>query len=342
MHYYLVVVLLALSGWAHAYPLGQPNSIELFKTSDIVCSGTVTAIKEIRPAEEDTTGHSVRYLLATVLVNDLYKRNLPGDQTISVEFTTKTPVDGPNARLSPGEHALLFLKEKEDRTFIFADKQFGAIRFSSVPVELGSDGLAKFGAAMTSVFVNGETTDREYAADLLLSLDRLATSSIAKISPAATAVDPILAQYAIALLIKWDTPQGLERLKRYIARNRIDTREGSTTLAMMAVTGELCSVRDGRYLKNIEELSFADDFEVRMGAVQALRNMETRAAAPVFVKHLDDPDKNIRYSALMALAMMYGKTVPQVPNWREFDQTPDYYTGLWKAWAQQTGITTGQ
>ena len=342
MRYYVAAVLLALSGRTHAYPIGQPNSIELFKTSDIICSGTVTAIKEIRPAEEDTTGHSVRYLLATVLVNDLYKRNLPGDQTISVEFTTKTPVDGPDARLSPGEHALLFLKEKEDRTFVFADKQFGAIRFSSVPVELGSDGLAKFGAAMTSVFVNGETTDREYAADLLLSLDRLATSSIAKISPAATAVDPILAQYAIALLIKWDTPQGLERLKRYIARNRIDTREGSTTLAMMAVTGELCSVRDGRYLKNIEELSFADDFEVRMGAVQALRNMETRAAAPVFVKHLDDPDKNIRYSALMALAMMYGKTVPQVPNWREFEQTPDYYTGLWKAWAQQTGITTAQ
>jgi hypothetical protein len=79
-----------------------------------------------------------------------------------------------------------------------------------------------------------------------------------------------------------------------------------------------------------------------MGAVQPLRNMETRAAAPVFVKHLDDPDKNIRYSALMALAMMYGKTVPQIPNWQEFDQTPDCYTGLWKAWAQQTGITTTQ
>ena len=62
----------------------------------------------------------------------------------------------------------------------------------------------------------------------------------------------------------------------------------------------------------------------------------------VFVKHLDDPDKNIRYSALMALAMMYGKTVPQIPNWQEFDQTPDCYTGLWKAWAQQTGITTTQ
>lgn len=342
MRYYLAIVLFALSGWAHAYPLGQPDTTELFKTSDIVCNGTVTATREIRPSEEDTTGHSVRYLLATVLIDDLYKGNPPGDRILSVEFTTKTPADGPGARLSAGEHALLFLKEKEDRTFIFADKQFGSIRFSSVPVQPGSDGVAKFGAAMTSVFVNGETTDREYAADLLLSLDRLAPSSIAKISPAATAADPTLAQYAIALLVKWDTPQGLEQLKRYIAQNRIDTREASTTLARMAAAGELSSVRDERYLKGVEELSFANDIEIRMGAVQALRNMETRAAAPAFVKHLDDPDKNIRYSALMALAMMYGKTVPQVPNWPEFEQTPDYYTGLWKAWAQQTGITTAQ
>ena len=342
MRYYQAVVILALSVWAHAYPLGQPNSTELFKTSDIVCSGTVTATREIRSAEEDTTGHTVRYLLATIFIDDLYKGNLPGDRTVSVGFTTKTPVDGPGAGLSPGEHALLFLKEKEDRTFVFADKEFGAIRFSSVPIEPESDGLAKFEAAMASVFVTGGTTDRECAADLLLSLDRLAPATIGKISPAATAADPTLAQFAISLLIKWDTPQGLEQLKRYIAQNRIDTREVSTTFAMMAVTGELSSVRDGRYLKNIEELSFADDVEVRMGAVQALRNMETRAAAPAFVKHLDDPDKNIRYSALMALAMMYGKTVPQVPNWREFDQTPDYYTGLWKAWAQQTGITTAQ
>jgi hypothetical protein len=342
MRYHMAVIILALSGWAHAYPLGQPDTTKLFKASDIVFSGTVTTIKEMRPAGEDTTGHRVWYLLATIRIDDLYKGNLSGDRIISVEFTTKTPVDSPGAGLSPGEHALLFLKEKDDRTFVFADKQFGAVRFSSVPAEPGSDGLAKFEAAMTSVFVNGETTDREYAADLLLSLDRLAPSCIAKITPAAMAADPTLAQYAIALLIKRDNAQGLEQLKRYIAQNRIDTTEVSTTSARMAVSGELSSVRDGRYLKDVEELSFADNIEIRMGAVQALRNMETRAAAPAFVKHLDDPDKNIRYSALMALAIMYGKTVPQVPNWPEFDQRPDYYTGLWKAWAQQTGITIAQ
>lgn len=341
MRYYLAVVVLALSGWAHAHPVSQPDAARLFGVSDIVCSGTVIATKGTRPPEETVNRQTLRYMVATVVVRDLYKGNLPKDQPILIEFSGAMPLwDNPASWVEPGENALLFLKRKDGGTFAFADHQLGAIRFTSVPVETEADGLSRFEAAMASILVSGNAHELEDAALLLLTLDRVSPVTISKIIPAAASLEQERALYVIAVLIKCDTPQGLEQLKRYLAQNRKHEDQATAVQveAMVAIMGELASVSDAHYLKDVEDLSFADDLGIRTGTIQAMRNMNTKAAAPTLVKHLDDPDNNIRYSALMALAMLFDKRGEYVPGWPEFNQKPDYYAALWKAWAQQAGI----
>jgi HEAT repeat protein len=342
MRYCLAIAILVLSGWAHAHPLQRPSTILLFEKSDIVCSGVVTGVKESRPAEQEPTGFTVRHLLATVVTRDVYKGYLSAGQPILVEFTTKTPIDRPWPQLAPGENALLFLNHEEGATYVYADDQLGAMRFSSLPVEPGTDGMAKFEAVMASLFVNGQAQDRADSAMFLLTMPTLTSSTIAKISPAAKSDDPALAQWGIALAIKWDTSQGLEELKRYLAQKRIDTKDWSTMEPMTAIMGELSSVGDPRYLSGVEGLIFADDRLIRMGAGQALRNMKTKAAAPALLKLLDDPDKDIQYSAEMALAELFDKGGEYATTWPEFSKRPEYYAGLWKAWALQTGITAAK
>ncbi len=339
MRCYLTIVILALSSLAHAYPLAQPNAIELFKKSDIVCSGIITTTKEIGPAEQDLTGRTVRYLLATVLIRDLYKGELSGDQSIFIEFTAKTPVDSPSAGLAPDENALLFLKHKDGGTFVFADNQLGAMRFRSVPVEPGTDGLAKFEAAMASVLLSANQREVEYPALLLLTLDRLSPSTISTVSPAATSPDPEKASYVIAILIKWDTPQGLKQLEQFVALHGKDT---NPPLGIGAVLGELSMIKNRQYLRTMEELSFSEMTLVRVGAMEAIRNMKMRDAAAVLVKHLSDSDSETRYLAVISLAETFDKSGEYGPGMDLFDKNPDYYVGLWKAWAQQTGITTAQ
>ena len=83
-------------------------------------------------------------------------------------------------------------------------------------------------------------------------------------------------------------------------------------------------------------LSHTDD-KIREGAAFALRFADSPNAVAALASLLDDPNLDIRFSAVNGLCRLTRANRDWSPSIDKFKKNPDAWTAKWKAWWEQEG-----
>ena len=99
---------------------------------------------------------------------------------------------------------------------------------------------------------------------------------------------------------------------------------------MRGLAGSISDVKDVRAMPSLIRLLHSNDVYIRRGAVTALRNIGNTEAIIPFSQALADSDQEVRYKAVMGLAVITGEkewatTIerfkedeqPYITHWRE-------------------------
>jgi hypothetical protein len=152
--------------------------------------------------------------------------------------------------------------------------------------------------------------------------------------PLSSSNDAEVAFSTLGLLLKARTPGVIEKLRHYLDGYKSDAEP----LALIAIGSTLSEIGDVSALSDLEELSGSNHVAIKLGALDAIRRMKSRASVPVLVRRLRDPNQTAQYVSLITLAEIFGKLdVDYAPAKSLFDKNPRYYTNLWeKWWAEQS------
>ncbi len=317
--------------------LTEPDTAAMYTRSDVVCSGTVISIGAVTltsSTSELAQGSTFRKV-ATVQPIQCYKGAVNTDQPIEVDFAASNP--NPQAALVVGERAIMFLQEGQGGAYVFAEPSGSVFSFGSIPPSAQQGGLDRLQDSLAAALTNGPKEDQLRAAMLLLGLDSVNPVVAKAIASAGASSDPEIKMPVIAVLIKNGSNAGNELLTSYLKTNIAIDSEPSGISQVMSVLGQ---VSDSRYVIKMQQLSSASLPEIRLGAVEALRNMRSSVAIPNLIARLDDSDGDIRYVALISLAEIVDKTGEYAPSMELYNKRPDYYLTLWKTWAKSYSPAT--
>jgi hypothetical protein len=243
-------------------------------------------------------------------------------------------VAGSRLLLAKGETALLFLSKRGTDTYEFADDFIGATQFSSLPIEEADLGPLKLQHVLSVVAMSSASPDQLQALRLLLGFNLITDETLSIVTPLTQSRSPDIALTALGVLLRTKSIDSVQKLQRYLESY---TSEGQPS-ALFVVGPELREVTNPEALPALEALSASKFRSVRSGAMDAIRKIRSPKSVPFLVAKLDDPDSNVQYVALIALAEILGKYEDDfAPSMYLFDKRPGYYKGLWKKWWQEEG-----
>jgi hypothetical protein len=341
------IAALTLSGILSAQPVITPGTQRtdlLFNRADAVCSCKVVAtqITSEEPEQPLSSNDVLRHMLATAEVQEGFKpMNLQPGETLAIHFLQQFPgvTRGDLPVLREGEIALLFLKRIPDGSYEFADSSFGAIGFQLLPKGSTGAGLTRLESALLNVLeqasAGGPYHDDLHALWLLEGFPSLTREGAAHMARVANSSDPNIALAAIGTLLKSHSPKTVELLRNYLDNYHADEEPTS----VRSIGAWLGQIDDPEALPSLEALSSSRFASVQLGAMDALRKIKSPSSAPVWVQRLDDPNKVVRYQAVITLAETFGKGQEFAPSMQLFDQDPERYVALWKDWwSHQSGV----
>jgi hypothetical protein len=311
----------------------------VFEQADVVCNCVVESLRTVSEEKMNRGGKDVlrRQIVATVLVKDTYKPNVSSGMRINVQFEADVPpAFGPT--LYPGESALLFLRRETLAVYAIADRYMGVTPFGAIPPQQGNPSLQKLQGALSGILMVDNDQDQIHALRLLEGMNDLAPAALVEVDRLSGSANPEVAFAATAVLVKANSAGALDRLTALLR----GYSGSSNPVGLMSVSVELAKITDPKQLPQLEQLSSSKYLSIRFGALGAIRRMRDPRSAQALVARLNDPDKNIRYEAVTALAEIFGKTGDYSPALFEFDRKPDFYVDLWKTWWGQQEKTASK
>jgi hypothetical protein len=336
----LVIAAVMLSGILSAQPVIAPGTQRtdlLFNRADAVCSCKVVAtqIASEEPEQPLSSNNVLRHMLATAEVQEGFKpTNLQPGETLVIRFLQQFPgvTRGDLQVLHGGEIALLFLKRVPDGSYEFADSSFGATVFQVLPKASTGTGLTRLESVLLNVLdqapPGGPHHDDLHALWLLEGFPSLTRGGTAHMARLANSSDPNIALAAIGTLIKSSSPKTVELLRNYLDNYHSDQEPTS----VWSIGAWLRQIDDPEALPALESLSSSRFASVQLGAMDALRKIKSPSSAPVLVQRLYDPNRVVRYQAVITLAETFGKKQEFAPSMQLFEQDPERYVTLWKDW----------
>lgn len=333
-----LIIALAMSMMLSAQPSPVPGSQPVkpvFEAADVVCSGRVESLRVLKEKKVES-GNGFLHLkrvLASVDVQDIYKPNDSLPSSIFVSFDEQTPVvRAAMPILQKNELAILFLKHSKDSSYVIADPYIGVTPFASIPEQEGGSGLSKLESALAEIVRENNREDKISAMRLLNGMEDLRPGTLAKITPLSTSQNPELAFDALAIMIKAGAHGSLEALDQYQQGYQGD----GALLALVNIGSELDRKSNREDLPALESLTASKFLAIRIGSMEAIRNIGELTIAPSLIRRmcdrLSDSDDTIRYIAVSALADMFHKTGNFKPSMAEFSMSPIFYSSQWRTW----------
>jgi hypothetical protein len=313
----------------------------VFRTSSVVCICVVDSINDdVSSGQVDVKGRPVTHheVTAQVEVRDIFKSDQPSIGRIAAHYAfdeqQKTRIAGSHLFLEKGQTVLLFLARNPGGPYEFAHPFVGATHFSSIPVLEGDSGLHKLQRVMTLVVKNSGAADQISALRVLLGFDQVTNETVLAVMPLTQSPDADVALTAIAVQLRTKSPSSLERLQKYL-----ETYTGnSEPLALFVIGPELREIDDTKALGMLESLSSSRFRSIRSGAMDGVRRIRDPKSVSFLIAKLDDTDSDVRYTALITLAEITGKSEGDfAPSMYLFERNPQYYLGLWKHWWAEQG-----
>ena len=342
-----LVYLMALIGGclsASGGPGPLPGSQRVnpaFNASDVVCYCRVRATEIVRERVEvvDERQVKTRQMRAFIEIRDLYKGSIePSSSPVRVLYEEEIPA---SRIISPsvavGDDAIMFFITDAAGTYKFIDPFIGATRISGLSAQFGGDGIIKLRTALEQVLEIKDRVSQLAAMRMLQGIDPVNPALTTALAKLAIADDTEVAAEAIALWLKIDPAVAIQTLYPFMKEH--GRALDGIQLANLAT--QLGTITDGDAVVPLEQLTSSGVSSIRYGAVYALRHLRSTHSYPIFVRLLDDPDLNISYQAVAALAETTGKTGDYGPNMQVFQGSPQRYIRLWKLWWSEYSSTKG-
>jgi hypothetical protein len=325
----LVVMFFLSAGSAAAVPIPAFDLRSLVNQSDLIVFGSI-AIDAASSATSVTTpaGNVVpaRGVTARVSAEMVLKGTLD-NQNVNVEMVLPS-VSIPYHTVPTGSNRL-FLLQHRNGTITFTSPYYPSLpaaigQISSAvqePFDRVSDAL---GGVITAVTASADEK-REAIRDLWGFNNRRVADALAG---ALGSSDPSIQLAAAAALLDIDDVRGLSIAEDALVRPFV----GSQNL----IIGLNVAIRDGlsdaSAVPALLKLLTQGGTETRAAAATALGRTRSTVAIPSLVAALDDADKGVRYSAVVAVA-----TIVDAPEWRPspiaFDHGEQPYLQHWKQWS---------
>ncbi len=334
-----LLVALVMSKVLSAQPGPLPGSQlvkPVFDAADVVCSGRVESLR-VLGEKKVKSGNGIlllKRILALVYVQDIYKANDSLPSSITVPFDEEYPLE--NAAmpiLQKGERVVLFLKRSGDSSYVFADPYLGVTQFARIPTEQGESGLPKLESTLAEVVRGNDREDKIKAIRLLEGMENLRPGTLAQVASLGVSPDPELAFDALATMIKAGVPGSIETLDHYLKGHQGD----GALFGLANIGGELNQCRNREDLSALESLTSSRFLAIRLGSMEAIRNIGAVSSAPTLIQRLGDSDSNIRYIAVISLAEIFNRHGGYKPSMAEFRKRPDFYTNAWRDWWAHEG-----
>ncbi len=303
----------------------------IFDKADVVCSLRVELAKIVRLQGGGTDGALQDFVRVTGTILDVYKSDLTPPGSLVFQFP-EDPMSNGATGFREGDVVLLFLT-RGDSVYDLADPFIGVIYFSRLDRVPGNPDIDKLESALALALRRGNRDDQINAMRLLEGFDQLSPTTLSTVSGLSSSSDPAIAFAALAVLLKTRTPDSVAKFLSYLQ----NYKEDQPPIGLISAADELGLVTDVGALPEIELLSNNRFISVQMAAMDAIRRIASRTSAPTLMRRLDDPNRNVQYSALITLAELFGKSGDYGPSAELFDKRPAYYTALWKKWWQEDG-----
>jgi hypothetical protein len=312
-----------------------PDFPELCRRADVIVVGECQSIQERGPTEIVEDG--ARYPARLVVVQVKVERVLKGSAGPTVSYAFKVPTAPvmdftvPSATL--GQFGVFFLIRRGAQ-FELASPNFPLVPAAPGAPEAPGDVLDRVAAEVAHV-VESPAAERtkEQAVALLAALG---TKSATEALMTFTADrDVNIALGAMGVLLARNEISYLPDAARLLLSSNPAIHEENRDATAAAIG---YGVKDPRAIPVLVHLLQSDDMAIRRGAAAALRNTGSPAAAGPLAQALYDPDRDVRYYAVVGLGEITGQNewTPSVDN---FNKNEQRFLNHWREWARENNFT---
>ena len=301
----------------------------IFDGSDLVCmcthESTHTAVQE--GLWDSAAGRPVARITTTMTfaIAIAYKENRSVTQQFAVRLVQDSPLPlpPPFKTFKKGQPFLLFLVSISPTMYETADRFLGMNLFSIIPAGPTAGGFSGLQMTLAQIVAQPDREDKLRALYLLEGFDAISQQTKALMWRIADSSDFEIAMTAWAVLLKSRSPKVVAGLLGYLNAHPPPQQP---TEAVIGVTEGLSSIRDERALASLEQLASSKYFEIRSGALYALRGIKDPRSIRTLIQGLDDERPELRYRALITLAEILRKYEGDyAPSMYLFDKDPQYY-----------------
>ena len=311
-----------------AQAVGVPslNVESLVANSDFVFVGRVISTRELGSRTMAIRG--ITMVAHIVEADSQIDKTLKGSERRGARFTYVVPSESVGYRGVPvGKLRVLFLKGN------VAEWTLTDPYYPSLPAGEGAEATGNvFDAVVNAVtrvlLVPG--ADEAQKLEAVAVLRRIHTdqathglesaSNDGSAAVQATAIGALLARHEIS--------------KLSTAVSLLENRSLALPLRQSLDSGIYEGVRSDKAIPLLAGLLNAPDPQTREAAAMGIRNCECQAAVGSLSAALENPDRHIRYLAVVGLAEITGQT-----EWRpledEFDRQENKYLEYWKSWSRR-------
>jgi hypothetical protein len=337
----LFAALLSWAAMAAADVMPVPGTQRVkpvFDKSDLVCICTAESTnREVQSGLQDSAGRPIARITTTTTfaIATVYKGAGLVRQQLVIRSVYDSPLPPPpEGSFKKGQPFLLFLVRASPAIYETADKFLGMSPFTIVPTGRIVAGLTGLETTLVRIVAQANRENQLRALRLLEGFNAISQQTQALIRRIADSDDFEMALTAWAILLKTKSPDVVAGLLGYLSVRP----PSKPTLALLGVEEGLSTIRDERALGTLEQLASSKYFEIRTGALYALRGMKDPRSVPTLVQRLDDDRPELQYLALITLAETLKKYEGDyAPSMYLFDKKPQYYIGLWKQWWAEEG-----
>lgn len=333
----ILIFALPLVGLADpSTPMSELDIRTMFDGSQAVLVGTVTGARllgESDPAILQSETTRIQRWEATIRVLQAYKGNV--GSTIRVAFTVQVPASssryGPS--LDRGETALLFLVDSSDGRYAFANPEWGKFRLSSfVRSNKAGSGPELLESDLDRTLADN-TSGTKNVLDVLLTFRKISAMTESQAAALSGSQNVGVAAEAFAVLLNTRKNQYYAKLAQFLSQKGSAVR-GDDLVAIFSRVQDPGSNADP---KIFDELSTLPLPPIELAAMYALRKIRSPESVSTLIGHLDDPDNNIRYLAVIALNEILQNGDDFGPSNSDFDRNPQAYIDRWKHWWDREG-----
>lgn len=326
----LFFVVTILHSCTIAIPLPPLDLAALTKKSSLIAVGRVTSVRDDGTETVSIQGQSfpAKRRLAELQVIRLLKGQT-ANQVIYFEFVTTTIYLG-FGDVFTNQTGIFFLVPKPSHglTLTVSDNYYPfVVAAMTAPKASGSE-YEQVIAEVSNVLTSPQTTPDEKMKAISVLDPIITPDTTASLRSAAGSSNLNVRLRAVSALLKRNDITKLDIAEKTLLQNP----KGADPNMISRLASSLHGIKDTKAIPPLTRLLDSSHIEVRRSAAYALRQMGISAVIKPLTKALYDNNQEVRYQAVIGLAIITGQ-YSQGPSVDRYAANEQQYLTYWRDWA---------